>query len=121
MEMYLSFKSVSEIAENHGLNKGGRVQKFIDNEVLRRCDKYTPKQTGKLISSGTKGTVIGSGRIIYTAPYAKPNYYHNAGHGAGGTATGGLRGRLWFERMRKANGAAIVRGAAIIARSDYRV
>ena len=120
MKITLRTRATREICEHHGIGKGGRVQKFIDSEVLRRCDKYTPKQTGELIRSGTRGTVIGSGRIRYTAPYAKPNYYHNSGHGMGGTARNGLRGRLWFKRMKQAHRMTILEGAAKMARSDYR-
>lgn len=119
MNVRFSARPTNEIIENHGLAVGGKVQKFIDSECLRRSDKYTPKQTGELIRSGTRGTVIGSGRIVYIAPYARPNYYNNGGYGIQGTARGGLRGRLWFKRMCYAHRMTILSGAARIAGCRY--
>lgn len=69
-----------------------RCQKFVDSEVLRLSDPYVPFKTGMLKKSGISGTVIGSGVVEYTAPYAKRQYYTNSGNG--------LRGKLWFERMK---------------------
>ncbi|MDE7364373.1 MAG: minor capsid protein, partial [Ruminococcus sp.] len=81
-----------------------KKQKYIDSEVLRLSDPYVPKKEGKLKESGTEGTVIGSGKIEYIAPYGKPQYYTNAGRGKEGmNNTGskkGLRGKFWFERMK---------------------
>ncbi len=119
MNVRFSARPTNEIIENHGLAVGGKVQKFIDSECLRRSDKYTPKQTGELIRSGTRGTVIGSGRIIYLAPYARSNYYFNAGRGLQGTAGSGLRGRRWFRRMCDAHRLTILKGAAQIAGCGY--
>ena len=119
MDMSFNMHNVNEIIVSHGIGEGGRVQKFIDNECLRRADKYTPKQTGELIRSGTRGTVIGSGRIIYLAPYARSNYYFNAGRGLQGTAGGGLRGRRWFKRMCDAHRMTILKGTAQIAGCGY--
>lgn len=120
MRITLNMRPTREILRSHGLERGGDVQRFIDSEVLRLCDKYTPKRTGDMIRSGTRGTVIGRGKIIYTAPYARRNYYENSGHGKQGTARGGLRGRLWFERMKQAHGKAVLRGAAFIAGCAFR-
>ena len=119
MDIRFSARPTNEIIENHGLGTGGKVQKYIDSECLRRSDKYTPKQTGELIRSGTRGTVIGTGRIVYIAPYARPNYYFNGGYGMQGTTRGGLRGRLWFKRMTAAHRMTILTGAARIAGCRY--
>lgn len=119
MDMSFNMHNANEIIAGHGIGEGGRVQKFIDSECLRRSDKYTPKRTGELIRSGTRGTVIGSGKIVYLAPYARSNYSFNAGRGLQGTANGGLRGRLWFKRMCNAHRMTILRGAAQIAGCDY--
>lgn len=83
-----------------------KAQKIIDSEVLRRCDPYVPMQTGSLKRSGISGTVIGSGVVEYTAPYAKKQYYLNKGTGRQGAAKKNnhnkhcLRGAYWFERMK---------------------
>lgn len=51
MDMSFNMHNANEIIAGHGIGEGGRVQKFIDSECLRRSDKYTPKRTGELIRS----------------------------------------------------------------------
>ena len=109
--MKFTTKPVNQLLAERGLQKGGKVQKFIDSECIRRMAPYTPFRTGMLIRSATLGTVIGSGIIKQNAPYARQNYYHNAGRGTQGTASGGLRGRKWFKRMKSAHGKSILDGA----------
>lgn len=82
------------------------AQKFVDSETLRLCDPYVPMLTGMLKKSGILGTVVGSGVVEYTAPYAKLQYYTNAGRGKQGTTKHNshnykcLRGKFWLERMK---------------------
>lgn len=90
------------------------AQKYIDSECLRYCDDYMPFLTGALKRSGFLGTVVGTGRLVYIAPYARWQNYNNAGKGIQGTANGGLRGRLPFERMKADKKDIILRGAAAI-------
>ena len=96
-------------------NNFDKAQKFIDSEVLRLSDPYIPFRTGMLKKSGISGTVIGSGVVEYTAPYAKQQYYTNAGHGKEGLnksqGTKGLRGKFWFERMKADHKAEILKKA----------
>ena len=109
-------KSVNAILAERGLQSGGNVQKYIDTKVIALSAPYVPFLTGFLaVQSPTLGTVIGSGLVVYRAPYAKPNYYRNAGNGKQGTARGGLRGRYWFDRMKADRGQEIIQGAARIA------
>ena len=89
-----------------------KAQEFIDSECLRYCDPLTPRRTGYLIKSGQLGTVIGSGELNYLAPYARRQYYENAGK------SGGNRGKLWFERMKASKKEAIRKGAALYVRSQ---
>lgn len=56
-------------------SKFQKAQRFLDSEVLRCSAKYVPMRTGALMRSGTNGTVLGSGLVVYNAPYAKPMYY----------------------------------------------
>lgn len=83
-------------------------QRFIDSETIRLMQPYTPLQTGALIRSATFGTVIGSGRIKQTVPYAARQYY--------GTATTRAydprRGGQWFERMKIDHKDYLLREAA---------
>ena len=108
-------KSTEQLLRERGIEKGGKVQKFIDSEVIRCMDPFTPFRSGTLKKSATLGTVIGSGLIKYTAPYARKNYYENAGRGTEGTQNGGRRGRKWFERMKPVYLSTILSGAAKIA------
>ena len=98
------------------------AQRYIDSTVLRLSDPYIPKDTGMLIRSGTLHTVIGSGKVRYRTPYARNVYYNNAGRGRNGmnSSTGGLRGRLWFERMKADKKEQILRGAQSAAERNIR-
>lgn len=88
------------------------AQKFVDSEVLRLSEPYTPLRTSMLIKSGTLGTDIGSGTVQWIAPYAKAQYYS---HRRPGSQTGPLRGPQWFERMKEVSGEKIILGARRIA------
>jgi len=84
-----------------------RVQKYIDSECLRLCDPLTPRKSGELIRSGTRGTKIGSGELVYTAPYAKKQYYETAQT----RSYDPNRGSRWFDRMKTAHKEEILAGA----------
>lgn len=107
--------SASKIFGDRGLDQGGRVQRYVDSEVLRLTDPYVPMQTGALKKSGITGTVVGSGVVIYKAPHARRNYYTNRGRGKQGTQKGGLRGRYFFARMKADHGKELIAGAKKIA------
>lgn len=107
----LEIKDLNKILANRGLEVRGAVQMFIDNEVLRQCNPYVPKDTGELIRSGTAHTKIGSGEVKYRTPYARRWYYRPA------QFTGApKRGNYWFERMKQNGGLeSILKGAKRIA------
>lgn len=103
------------------------AQKYIDSEVLRYNAKYIPFQTGALNQSGTTGTVIGSGEVVYQSPYARYMYYGKVMRDQNGRAFYGSapkhvtdqdiqyhgapqRGKLWFERMKSAHKQSILKG-----------
>jgi hypothetical protein len=86
-----------------------KAQVFVDSEVLRRCEPYTPLLTGTLIKSGILGTEVGSGTVKWITPYAKRQYWQ--GRKPGESSTGPLRGRLWFARMKEVHGSKIIAGA----------
>lgn len=115
-----TIKPTEQLLKERGLNKGGKVQKFVDSECIRRMQPYTPFQTGNLIRSVILGTVIGSGILRYIAPYARKVYYDNAGRGKEGTSNGGLRGRKWFERMKTVWKETILRAAAKLSGAKPR-
>lgn len=84
------------------------AQKFVDSEVLRLCEPYTPLLTGMLIKSGTLGTIPGRGYVEWIAPYAKYQYYLKR---KTPSTTGPLRGSAWFQRMKEVHGSQILSGA----------
>jgi len=86
-----------------------KAQRFIDSEVLRLSEPFTPLLTSMLIKTGILGTEVGSGTVSWIAPYAKSQYYR--GRRPGESKTGPLRGRLWFERMKAVHGRQITAGA----------
>ena len=78
---------------------------IIDSEVLRYCSPMIPLRTGTLEKSGTLGTVIGSGEVKYIAPYARFQYFNTSQS----REYDSRRGGMWFERMKVAHKAAILK------------
>lgn len=81
------------------------AQHFMDSEVLRQCEPYTPMLSSMLIKSGTLGTEVGSGEVAWIAPYARRQYYNTR---PPGRETGPLRGGRWFDRMMVDHGNSII-------------
>lgn len=92
-------------------NDFSRAQKFLDSEILRTTTPFVPIRSGALRKSGQLGTVIGSGEVIWNAPYARKQYYS--------TATSRVYdaqcGAKWFERSKIQNKSAWIRGVKKIA------
>ena len=88
------------------------AQKFVDSEVLRMSEPYTPLLTSMLIKSGILGTYVGNGEVSWIAPYARKQYYSPR---APGSMTGPLRGPFWFERMKAVSGEKLIRDARLMA------
>lgn len=103
-----------------------RVQRFVDEEVLRLSNPLVPYRTGLLKLSGEYGTKAGSGEVKYSAPYARYLYYGRvmAGRAAPKHITGKairyaggpVRGAMWFERMKARYRELILMAAAKLAR-----
>lgn len=115
------------------------VQKYIDSECIRLMVPYTPMLNGLLMKNAVMGTVIGSGLITYTSPYARYQYY---GKLMVSSVTGSAYSRegeskiltntdlnynmtrhpkaqkMWFEAMKADKKEQILRGAAAIARRN---
>jgi len=88
---------------------GGKIQTEIDREVLKRLPPYVPKNTGALIESAEKSTIIGSGKIRYTCDYSSLQYYGVSKSGRPLNYTGGgMRGSYWFLRMKETEGKSIL-------------
>lgn len=95
----LRWKSSYKQEEQGYFNK---LQKFIDNTVVRNMDAYVPFRTGVLKKSVILGSRMGSGKLVYIAPYAHKRYYS-------GGRLNGKRGSKWFDRMWAARKNVIVR------------
>lgn len=96
--------------KKRGLEEGGRVQKYIDSQVLRCCDPKVPQDTGALIASGENHTQIGSGKVKYRTVYARRWYYMPAKF-----KEAPERGNYWFERMKQQHKQRILDGAKKVA------
>lgn len=89
-----------------------RAQQFVDSEILRLSEPFTPLRTGMLVKSGTLGTEIGSGTVSWIAPYSRAQYYSPR---KPGSETGPNRGPFWFERMKQIHKTRILEGARRLA------
>lgn len=92
-----------------------KAQEYVDSQCILRMDKYTKFRTGVLIKSASENTKIGSGKIIQRTPYARFQYYN---YDAVQNDTG-LRGRMWFERMKTDNLPVIKKGVEEITGGKF--
>lgn len=137
----LELDDLDDILARRGLQPGGRVQKVVDNAVLRYCAPKVPFDTGHLIRSAITGSAIGQGLIVYATPDARYLYYgevygpnipiFEGGELAGFRSPKGQkkhptgrpltyrgapeRGAYWFERMKAEHKDDIVQEAAAAA------
>lgn len=72
LEFKLQLPELSNIVNEVGINENGKVQKYVDNFVLQKCDPYIPFNAGVLIASG----IISSsgGKVIWNSPKAQYLY-----------------------------------------------
>lgn len=66
-------KSTAQMLAERNLESGGRVQRVIDNAVIRYDMDYVPRQTGVLAASPHGGYTPGA--VVYNTPYARYLYY----------------------------------------------
>lgn len=101
-----TINSNNDLLKKRGLENRGRVQKYVDKEVIRLMTPYTPEESGELIRSATRLTDIGSGLVKQggkSAPYARKWYYTQA------KFTGApMRGTYWFKRAMQNGGAKTI-------------
>ena len=86
------------------LRPGGKVQMFLDTEIIKHCDPYVPRDTGMLAG-------IGSGQIVYNTPYAEKVYTTPELNFQGAP----MRGAFWAPRMWADRGKDIMQGTAKLA------
>lgn len=77
MSVKVKLDPPNKIRNRLDLNQGQKVQRYIDSECLRMMAPYVPHDTGELIKSGVRNTVIGSGQVEYRTPYARKMFFGN--------------------------------------------
>jgi len=77
---------------------GGNLQKFIDMEVVRLSEPYTPKDTTALEKSVFINTDFGSGRLVYTI-YGNPTSRNTWNDTTSEFQGRPKRGSFWTIRM----------------------
>lgn len=105
----IEMNDTQKILLKRHLNKNGEAQVKFTQEVAKECNNYIPFDTGRLKDMMVE---LKPSKIIYNAPYAKKQYYTNAGNGKQGNSSGGLRGKLWDKRMWQTKGDDIVQSIA---------
>lgn len=97
--------------------KYAQAQKFLDSEVLKDSAPYVPMRTGNLMISGQTGTVIGSGEVVYNAPYAKRMYYGTHFHFSKDKHPQACA--QWFEKSKAVKKEAWIGGVNKIMKGGY--
>lgn len=68
----VKLKSFGAIEKAHGLDKDGRVTRFLRDTVDRYCDEYVPMNNAELKTNKRYPT---NNTITYVSPYAHYIYY----------------------------------------------
>lgn len=69
----IDMSDAAKVLENHGLEKGGRVQAFFTTEVMRRSDPYAPFDSGPLKNSAR--LTENKDGIVYPQPYSRVHWH----------------------------------------------
>lgn len=75
-------------------NGWSRAQYKFSMEVAKRMDPYVPFRTGVLKSSPAMASDFSAGRLVYSTPYARAQYYRCQQ----GKGLKGRRGPWWGQR-----------------------
>ena len=105
----IQMDSKQKILLRRNLGENGKAQQYFTKQVAAKSEPYIPFDTGRLKDIDV---TIETKRIIYSAPYAKKQYYSNKGMGKGGLHNGGLRGSRWTTRMWTSKSKEIVQSVA---------
>ena len=108
--LIVRMNSVNEILSKRRMQNGGEAQVYLTKECAKAFNNYTPFLTGRLKDMDI---TIGVDTITYYAPYARIQFYTNAGKGREGTSKGGLRGKRWDRRCWNDKAEQIVKSEAM--------
>lgn len=89
------------IGDKFRKNKFTEAQNYIDSTCLERMTEFVPVALPKYKNAGQlrdSAEIPEPGRIIYTAPFAKSDYYADKNHKWGGNPKAT---KLWFETMKR--------------------
>lgn len=93
-----------------------KAQKYVDSECIKRMTPFVPVANPRWHHAGRLRDSVGNpapGVIVYTAPFARHDYYANVRHDH--PKSGNPNGqRMWFEYMKMKEKQAILRGTAAI-------
>ena len=95
MGLTIRMDSTNAILSRRRMQPGGEAQIKFTKECAKAFNNYVPFKTGMLKDISIE---IGVDFIRYDVPYARKQFYANAGKGKQGTAIGGLRGKRWDKR-----------------------
>lgn len=107
--MKVIMDNVETILAKRRLQKGGPGQIFFTKECAKAMNNFVPLQSGRLKDMNVE---IGVDFVAYNAPYARKQFYANAGNGKGGENNGGQRGKRWDKKMWISKGSGIVKKVA---------
>lgn len=107
--------STAKILRRYGLGEDKAAQRFLAEDVERKCQPYVPMSAGSAAHMGNAARVTADS-IIYPGPYA---HYQYVGEGMAGRAPkhytgqpltyhgGALRGKQWDKRMMADHGKEV--------------
>ena len=72
LDVKVKMNSVNKILKDHGLNKDGRVTRYLRDDADRLMNSFVPMDNGMLRRNKTYPK---NNEIMYTSPYAKYQYY----------------------------------------------
>ena len=72
LNVKVKMNSVNKILKDHGLNKDGRVTRYLRDDADRLMNSFVPMDNGMLRRNKTYPK---NNEIKYTSPYAKYQYY----------------------------------------------
>ena len=72
LNVKVKINSVNKILKDHGLNKDGRVTRYLRDDADRLMNSFVPMDNGMLRRNKTYPK---NNEIKYTSPYAKYQYY----------------------------------------------
>ena len=105
----IQMDSTQKILLKRSLTENGKAQQYFTKQCAAKMNNFVPYDTGRLKDIDV---TIKTKQIIFSAPYAKLQYYSNKGMGKQGTSLGGTRGKLWDKRMWTQHGNEIVQSVA---------